>query len=115
MTVPRRSTAPVNITWRSVKITRQRTGSTRATEAWCASSTSQAHTLTTPLAFETKPFHSVELTEQPYWEYPLATGNPTTHTMRLPERRAGHHVLLAVWEVGDTGNALYQVIDLQFT
>ncbi|MFD9393791.1 lytic polysaccharide monooxygenase auxiliary activity family 9 protein [Streptomyces sp. NPDC060000] len=65
--------------------------------------------------FETKPFHSVQLTEQPYWEYPLATGNPTTHTMRLPERRVGHHVLLAVWEVADTGQAFYQVIDLQYT
>ncbi|WP_221362402.1 lytic polysaccharide monooxygenase auxiliary activity family 9 protein, partial [Streptomyces beigongshangae] len=26
--------------------------------------------------FEAKPFHSVQLAEQPYWEYPLATGNP---------------------------------------
>ncbi|WP_260334510.1 lytic polysaccharide monooxygenase [Streptomyces beigongshangae] len=35
--------------------------------------------------------------------------------MHLPERRAGHHVLLAVWEVADTGHAFYQVIDLQFS
>lgn len=32
----------------------------------------------------------------------------------LPERR-GYHVLLAGWEVANTGNAFYQVIDLNFT
>ncbi|MFI9064476.1 lytic polysaccharide monooxygenase auxiliary activity family 9 protein [Streptomyces sp. NPDC053429] len=63
--------------------------------------------------FELKPFHSVQLTEQPYWQHELSPGNPVTHTMRLPER-SGYQVLLAVWEVADTGNAFYQVIDLDF-
>ncbi|MEV8098815.1 lytic polysaccharide monooxygenase auxiliary activity family 9 protein [Kitasatospora sp. NPDC085879] len=65
--------------------------------------------------FEPKPFHSVQLAEQPYWEHQLNPGNPVTHTLRLPQRNAGHQVLLAVWEVADTGNAFYQVIDLQCT
>lgn len=65
--------------------------------------------------FETEPFHSVQLPEQPYWEHPLSPGNPTTHTLPLPRRSPGHQVLLAVWEVADTGHAFYQVIDLQYT
>ncbi|MFF1874873.1 lytic polysaccharide monooxygenase auxiliary activity family 9 protein [Kitasatospora herbaricolor] len=66
--------------------------------------------------FEPKPVHSVQLTTQPYWDAAagdLIPANPTTHTVRLPQR-TGHQVLLAVWEVADTGNAFYQVIDLDF-
>ncbi|MFF8605816.1 lytic polysaccharide monooxygenase auxiliary activity family 9 protein [Streptomyces sp. NPDC015346] len=64
--------------------------------------------------FESEPLHSVQLTEQPYWEHELSPGNPVSHTVRLPERRSGHQVLLAVWETPDTGNAFYQVIDLDY-
>ncbi|MEU9044726.1 MULTISPECIES: lytic polysaccharide monooxygenase auxiliary activity family 9 protein [unclassified Kitasatospora] len=66
--------------------------------------------------FEPKPFHSVELTCQPYWSCgeELNPPIPTTHTMVLPTR-TGHQVLLAVWEVADTARAFYQVIDLKFT
>jgi chitin-binding protein len=65
--------------------------------------------------FEDQPFHTVENTEQPFWENrsALTPHNPTTHSLRLPQR-AGYQVLLAVWEVADTGNATYQVIDLDF-
>ncbi|GGO92024.1 lytic polysaccharide monooxygenase auxiliary activity family 9 protein [Wenjunlia tyrosinilytica] len=65
--------------------------------------------------FEGEPFHSVQLSCQPYWSCDdLMPENPTTHIMRLPERPAGHQVMLAVWEVADTGNAFYQVIDLEY-
>ncbi|WHS98745.1 MAG: GlcNAc-binding protein A [Pantoea stewartii] len=66
--------------------------------------------------FDEKPFFSVELTEQPFWSHgdALTPPNPTEHTVMLPERRS-YHVLLAVWEVANTGNAFYQVIDLNFT
>ncbi|AHG21921.2 chitin-binding protein [Chania multitudinisentens RB-25] len=65
--------------------------------------------------FEDKPFYQVQLTEQPYWEYnaELTPPNPTEHDVMLPER-SGYHVMLAVWEVANTGNAFYQVIDLNF-
>jgi chitin-binding protein len=65
--------------------------------------------------FEGQPFCTVENTEQPFWENQsaLVPQNPTTHRLRLP-RREGYQVLLAVWEVADTGNAIYQVIDLDF-
>ncbi|PDP89524.1 chitin-binding protein [Glycomyces fuscus] len=65
--------------------------------------------------FDAEPFHTVQLSGEPYWSSDdLVPANPTTHTMRLPERSPGHHVLLSVWEVADTGYAFYQVIDLDF-
>lgn len=65
--------------------------------------------------FEEKPFWQVQLSEQPFWSHGEALNppNPTVHDVMLPER-TGYHVLLAVWEVADTGNAFYQVIDLDF-
>lgn len=38
--------------------------------------------------------------------------NNLTHTINVPEGRAGYHVILAVWDVADTGNAFYNVIDV---
>lgn len=65
--------------------------------------------------FEDTPFYQVELSEQPFWENKtaLTPPQPTEHDVILP-MRSGYHVLLAVWEVADTGNAFYQVIDLKF-
>jgi len=65
--------------------------------------------------FESEPFWQVQLSEQPFWSHggALTPPNPTVHDVMLPER-SGYHVLLAVWEVADTGNAFYQVIDLDF-
>ncbi|MFC5804534.1 lytic polysaccharide monooxygenase auxiliary activity family 9 protein [Streptomyces formicae] len=72
---------------------------------------------TKPLAraqFETKPFHSVQRSERPYWDHPeLNPSGPVDHTVTLPSRN-GYHVLLGVWEVANTGNAFYQVVDLDF-
>ncbi|ARD48446.1 lytic polysaccharide monooxygenase [Sporosarcina sp. P33] len=36
-----------------------------------------------------------------------------THTCKVPER-TGYHVILAVWNIGDTKNAFYNVIDTEF-
>src|SRR5699024_9259893 len=36
-----------------------------------------------------------------------------THDCEIPERE-GYHVILAYWEVADTANAFYQVIDANF-
>lgn len=65
--------------------------------------------------FESTPFFKAEFSEQPFWSYGsvLRPTGPTTHEVQLPQR-SGYHVLLAVWEVADTGNAFYQVIDLDF-
>lgn len=66
--------------------------------------------------FHEEPFHTVELTWQPYWEYgaELTPSDPTVHSLHLPDYR-GYHVLLAVWEVANTAMAFYQVIDLDFS
>ncbi len=39
--------------------------------------------------------------------------NPTTHSGTLPQRH-GRHIMLAVWDIADTGNAFYQCSDLDF-
>lgn len=35
-----------------------------------------------------------------------------THTINVPDDRSGYNVILAVWDVADTANAFYQVIDV---
>lgn len=35
-----------------------------------------------------------------------------THTITVPSDRSGYHVILAVWDVADTANAFYNVIDV---
>jgi len=37
-----------------------------------------------------------------------------SHTCNLPSRNSGYHIILAVWDVGDTPMAFYNVIDVQF-
>lgn len=38
--------------------------------------------------------------------------NNQDHTINIPENRMGYHVILAVWDVDDTANAFYNVIDV---
>ncbi|WP_182380099.1 lytic polysaccharide monooxygenase [Nocardioides sp. WS12] len=38
--------------------------------------------------------------------------NNLTHSVTIPANRTGYHVLLAVWDIADTANAFYNVIDL---
>jgi chitin-binding protein len=65
--------------------------------------------------FEAQPFFQVQINLQPYWQHSNAMkpASPTVHEVPLPQRE-GYHVLLAVWEVADTANAFYQVVDLDF-
>lgn len=37
-----------------------------------------------------------------------------SHSCEVPSGRTGYHVILAVWDVHDTANAFYNVIDVQF-
>ncbi len=62
--------------------------------------------------FDRSPFATFQHEGRPYWQADLVPSNPTTHNLALPGNRRGYHVLLAVWEVADTSNAFYQVIDL---
>lgn len=38
-----------------------------------------------------------------------------THSITIPEDRIGYHVILAVWDIADTPNAFYNVIDANVT
>ena len=41
-----------------------------------------------------------------------AASNNLTHTINVPTDRSGYHIILAVWDVADTSNAFYNVIDV---
>jgi len=41
-------------------------------------------------------------------------GQKVSHELTVPQR-SGYHVILGVWDVADTANAFYQVIDAQFS
>ncbi|ALH95427.1 lytic polysaccharide monooxygenase [Acinetobacter equi] len=36
-----------------------------------------------------------------------------SHQCSIPKNRSGYHVILAIWDIGDTSNSFYQVIDAQ--
>ncbi|ODP26207.1 GlcNAc-binding protein [Paenibacillus nuruki] len=38
-----------------------------------------------------------------------------SHTINIPSDRSGYHVILGVWDISDTANAFYQVIDVNIT
>ena len=73
------------------------------------------HQVLSRAQFEAEPFYVVQINLKPYWEHSdeMMPITPTTHEVPLPNRE-GYHVLLAVWEVADTPNAFYQVVDLDF-
>ncbi|TKI83198.1 chitin-binding protein, partial [Bacillus cereus] len=41
-----------------------------------------------------------------------AASNNLSHKINVPTDRSGYHVILAVWDVADTVNAFYNVIDV---
>lgn len=57
-------------------------------------------------SFDLTPFCSVD---GKYQKPP----SQVTHRCNIPADRNGYHVILAVWDVGDTANAFYNVIDVQ--
>lgn len=38
--------------------------------------------------------------------------NNLSHTITIPDDRSGYHIIVATWDVADTGNAFYSTIDL---
>lgn len=44
-----------------------------------------------------------------------AASNNKVHTINVPSNRSGYHVILAVWDVADTVNAFYNVIDVNIS
>ncbi|MGU7328699.1 lytic polysaccharide monooxygenase [Bacillus thuringiensis] len=41
-----------------------------------------------------------------------ASGTGLPHSVNIPSDRSGYHVILGVWDVADTSNAFYQVMDV---
>jgi chitin-binding protein len=37
-----------------------------------------------------------------------------SHSGKLPSGKSGRHMILAVWDIADTGNAFYQCSDVTF-
>ena len=62
---------------------------------------------------QNKPITRADL--QPLAEYTQAMGpasNTPSHQVKLPADHSGYHVIYAVWDVADTVNAFYNMIDL---
>ncbi|GAA4032108.1 lytic polysaccharide monooxygenase [Allokutzneria multivorans] len=60
----------------------------------------------TRAALEPAPFYAVDFKG-------ARPGSTVTHTGKLPTR-SGRHLILAVWDIADTGNAFYQCGDVTF-
>lgn len=65
---------------------------------------------------QNKPLTRADL--QPLTEYKQAMGpasNTPSHQVKLPADHTGNHILYAVWDVADTTNAFYNMIDLHIS
>lgn len=56
-------------------------------------------------SFETEPFCRVD-------GHSMIPEKEVTHRCDLPADREGYHVILAVWDIGDTENSFYNVMDV---
>ncbi|GAB2702343.1 lytic polysaccharide monooxygenase auxiliary activity family 9 protein [Kitasatospora kifunensis] len=65
----------------------------------------------------TQPLTRDDLDLTPLLTVPMDGAQPPatlSHTIPLPSDRTGHQLLLAVWDIADTGNAFYSCTDLGF-
>ena len=54
----------------------------------------------------------------PFCEFPgnnQRPPSPLVHTCDVPGGRSGYHIILGVWDVGDTAASFYQVVDVRFS
>ncbi|QEU89570.1 lytic polysaccharide monooxygenase auxiliary activity family 9 protein [Streptomyces kanamyceticus] len=64
----------------------------------------------------TKPLTRADLDPQPFLTVPFGgrqPGSTVTHDGVLPQK-SGHHLILGVWTIADTGNAFYACSDVRF-
>ncbi|MFJ4837670.1 lytic polysaccharide monooxygenase [Streptomyces sp. NPDC088746] len=65
----------------------------------------------------TKPLTRAALESQPFMTVPYGNQQPPatlTHQGTMPTQKSGKHIILAVWNVADTGNAFYACSDVKF-
>ncbi|PMZ01624.1 chitin-binding protein [Pseudomonas sp. FW306-02-F02-AA] len=63
---------------------------------------------------EPKPFHDDFYTQVPFYEHTAELKAKIEHEVKLPQGKQGHHVIVLLWVVADTGNAFYQAFDVNF-
>lgn len=59
-----------------------------------------------------KPFYEDFYPDVPYDQHELKA--KTQHSVALPTNKSGHHVVVLVWIVADTGMGFYQAFDIDF-
>ncbi|HGJ5865398.1 MAG TPA: lytic polysaccharide monooxygenase auxiliary activity family 9 protein [Arsenophonus nasoniae] len=63
--------------------------------------------------FELTPFFEDISPDVPFWSYDLPV--KYEHDIQLPvNRKKGHHVIVVLWIIADTGMAFYQTFDFDF-
>jgi predicted carbohydrate-binding protein with CBM5 and CBM33 domain len=66
---------------------------------------------------DTKPLTRAALDSQPFMTVPYGGAQPPATLSQqgtIPTQKTGHHVILAVWNIADTGNAFYSCADVKF-
>ncbi|MGF6110114.1 lytic polysaccharide monooxygenase auxiliary activity family 9 protein [Pseudomonas frederiksbergensis] len=63
---------------------------------------------------EPKSFFDDFYTQVPYYSHSAEMKAKVNHEVKLPGNKKGHHVLVLVWIVANTGNAFYQAFDVDF-
>jgi chitin-binding protein len=79
--------------------------------------TSFRYFLTRPGYDASQPLTRDSLDTTPFLTVPYGGAQPPStlsHTATLPAGRTGHQVVLAVWDIADTGNAFYSCTDVDF-
>ncbi|UCM91585.1 lytic polysaccharide monooxygenase auxiliary activity family 9 protein [Streptomyces marincola] len=64
-----------------------------------------------------QPITRAALESQPFMTVPMGGRQPATtenHQGSMPTGKSGRHVIVAVWNVADTGNAFYSCSDVRF-
>ncbi|WP_331766445.1 lytic polysaccharide monooxygenase [Embleya sp. NBC_00896] len=109
--------APRNGTWPSTPVT---SGSSK-TFTWkltARHSTTSFRYFVTKAGWDpTQPITRATLESTPFLSVPYNGAQPgatVSHTGTLPSGRSGKAVILAVWDINDTGNAFYQCSDVTF-
>ena len=63
---------------------------------------------------EAQPFAEDFYPQVPYYSHAAELKAKVNHAVKLPGNKQGHHVIVLMWIVANTGNAFYQAFDVDF-
>ena len=63
---------------------------------------------------EAQPFAEDFYPQVPYYSHSAELKAKVNHAVKLPGNKQGHHVIVLMWIVANTGNAFYQAFDVDF-